>query len=109
MITLYRYSFDVGYPKPYIHILAYCEEEAIDKLKTLHPEVKWFELSSHPEVVKRIETEDDKPKRETKHIPTSDEYHETLAKIILENMKFREESMKMKIQTEGWTRLFDSI
>ena len=109
MITLYQYSFNVGYPKPYIHICAYCEEEAIDKLKTLHPEIKWFELSSHPKVIKRIETENDKPKRETKHIPTSDEYWESWSNKVLENMKFREESMKMKIQTESWTRLFDSI
>ena len=57
MITLYQYSFDVGYPKPYIHICAYCEEEAIDKFKTLYPEVKWFELYSHPKVIKRIETD----------------------------------------------------
>ena len=110
MITLYQYSFNVGYPKPYINICAYCEEEAIDKLKTLHPEVKWFELSSiHPKVIRRIETENDKPKEETKHIPTPDEYYDSWAKGVLENMKFREESMKMKIQTESWTRLFDSF
>ena len=109
MITLYQYSFDVGYPKPYIHICAYCEEEAIDKFKTLYPEVKWFELYSHPKVIKRIETENDTPKKETKHIPTPDEYYETWSKDILENMKYREESIKMNSQIERWTRLFDSF
>lgn len=109
MITLYQYSFNVGYPKPYIHICAYCEEEAIDKLKTLHPEVKWFELSFHPKVIKRIETENDISKKETKHIPTSDEYYETWAKGMYASIKLREESMKIKIQTETWARLFDSI
>ena len=81
MITLYRYSFDVGYPKPYIHILACCEEEAIDKLKTLHPEIKWFELSGHPEVVKRIDTlysEDG--------LRTYEQACETAIKYCLENL-----------------------
>lgn len=110
MIPLYQYSFNVGYPKPYINICAYCEEEAIDKLKTLHPEVKWFELSSiHPKVIRWIKTENDKPKEEEKHIPTADEYHNSLSNRILENMKDREELMKMKIQTERWTRLYDSF
>ena len=102
MITLYQYDFNVGYPKPYVHILAYCKEEAIDKLKTLHPEVKWFELSAQsPKVVKRIETEDDKPKKETRHIPTADESYETWAKGMRENMSFREESMKMEWKLLG--------
>ena len=109
MLTLYQYSFNVGYPKPYIHILAYCKEEAIDKFKTLYPDVKWFELSFQPKVVKIIETEDNKIKKEIKHIPTQDEAYESWAKGIILNMELRKEGIEIEKQYKTWAHHFDSI
>lgn len=98
-MNLYSYSFNIGYPHPYIHIFAHCEEEAIEKFHEQYPNVKyWEKCIPFEKFIKRVGEETIQKKEPILKFGTEDSVHTRWENTI----HYLYEARKEQKQWDAW-------